>query len=103
MKILVEDKYIELTYQIIEYSLGGERYLCGYVEVPKSYKSPGDCFDEIECHGGVTYIAGKRDTGEGRYIGFDTLHAYSGAEHRTVEFCTNECKSIINQLLGEVE
>lgn len=103
MKILVEDKYRELTYQIIEYSLGVEVYLCGYTEVPKSYKSPEGDFSEIKCHGGVTYIDGKRDTGEGHYIGFDTLHAYSGAEHRTVEFCTNECKSIINQLLGEVE
>lgn len=98
MKILLESKYKELTFQIIQYTLGETTYLCGYVEVPTSYKTKEE-YNEIDCHGGVTYIGGKRDTGEGKYIGFDTLHAYSGTEHRTVEFCTTECKSMINQLL----
>lgn len=105
MKKLFEGVYKEINFEIIEYGLyKDEKYLCGYVEVPKlnkHFKDYGYDFSEIECHGGITYNEGKRSTGEGHYIGFDTMHYFSNIKHRTIEFCKTECKNIIKQLLNK--
>lgn len=81
---------------------------CGYVYVPNSTLDSNRMIFElnrIDCHGGITYYDDER-------IGFDTSHfndliprffldgigGISGV-YRDINFCENECKKIINQLI----
>jgi hypothetical protein len=70
-------------------------WYCGYVKVPKGCPyGKNDNYDAvpIECHGGLTYAR------EG-IIGFDCAH-YDDAENpKDLNYVTQECKNIINQLI----
>ncbi len=103
LNIVYQGSHLGMCYQIIEYDLPlFKKYLCGYVEVPainKHYEDYSHQFEEIDCHGGITYTGGKRTNGTGHWIGFDTMHCFSNEKHRTIEFCKKECKNIIEQLL----
>lgn len=81
---------------------------CGYVYVPNSTLDSNRMLFELEridCHGGVTYYDDKK-------IGFDTVHFGDLVPHfflvglknsldtyKDINFCENECKEIINQLI----
>lgn len=94
---------------------------CGYVGYPDTKTiNP----DEISCHGGITYGPEShlhlQDDVNTLWIGFDTAHYCDGidaekvkeyfgktanifnlgGEVRTLEFCKEECKSIVDQLIG---
>lgn len=96
---------------------------CGYVEVPEHLDKPD--YDEspimeINVHGGVTY-AGHLDEMDGKYVvGYDCAHygdlmkcpeelkgtsmehsfMYSEGIWRDVDYCTNECELLANQLVN---
>lgn len=96
---------------------------CGYVEVPEHLGKPG--YDEspvmeLNVHGGVTY-AGELPEMDGKYVvGYDCAHygdlmkcpeelkgtsmehsfMYSEGIWRDVDYCTNECESLANQLVN---
>lgn len=96
---------------------------CGYVEVPEHLGQPD--YDEspvmeLNVHGGVTY-ADHLNEMDGKYvIGYDCAHygdlmkcpeelkgtsmehsfMYSEGIWRDVDYCTNECESLANQLVN---
>lgn len=96
---------------------------CGYVEVPEHLGKPD--YDEspimeLNVHGGVTY-ADPLDEMDGKYVvGYDCAHygdlmkcseelkgtsmehsfMYSEGIWRDVDYCTNECESLANQLVN---
>lgn len=96
---------------------------CGYVELPEHLGKPD--YDEspimeLNVHGGVTY-AGDLDEMDGKYVvGYDCAHygdlmkcpeelkgtsmehsfMYSEGIWRDVDYCTNECESLANQLVN---
>lgn len=96
---------------------------CGYVEVPERLGNPD--YDEspimeLNVHGGVTY-AGELPEMDGKYVvGYDCAHygdlmkcpeelkgtsmehsfMYSEGIWRDVDYCTNECESLANQLVN---
>lgn len=96
---------------------------CGYVELPEHLGKPG--YDEypimeLNVHGGVTY-ADHLDEMDGKYVvGYDCAHygdlmkcpeelkgtsmehsfMYSDGVWRDVDYCTNECESLANQLVN---
>lgn len=96
---------------------------CGYVEVPEHLGKPD--YDEspimeLNVHGGVTY-ADHLDEMDGKYVvGYDCAHygdlmkcpeelkgtsmehsfMYSEGIWRDVDYCTNECESLANQLVN---
>lgn len=96
---------------------------CGYVFVPKGHKYFGKDYGEvdIDCHCGITYGGWglpNTDENEQWVIGFDCGHFEDGTdveaikryfnrepwyifdgEVRTVEYCENECKKIVDQLV----
>lgn len=74
-------------------------YYCGYVELKNTSKYYGKFYDDvpINCHGGLTFSGSKFD--EGHCIGFDCNHFGDRIEIQNLDFCINECKSIIDQLI----
>ena len=96
---------------------------CGYVEVPEQLGKPD--YDEspimeLNVHGGVTY-ADHLNEMDGTYVvGYDCAHygdlmkcpeelkgtsmehsfMYSEGIWRDVDYCTNECESLANQLVN---
>lgn len=96
---------------------------CGYVEVPEHLGKPD--YDEspimeLNVHGGVTF-ADHLDEMDGKYVvGYDCAHygdlmkcpeelkgtsmehsfMYSEGIWRDVDYCTNECESLANQLVN---
>lgn len=96
---------------------------CGYVELPEHLGKPD--YDEspimeLNVHGGVTY-AGELPEMDGKYVvGYDCAHygdlmkcpeelkgtsmehsfMYSEGIWRDVDYCTNECESLANQLVN---
>lgn len=96
---------------------------CGYVEVPEHLGKPE--YDEspimeLNVHGGVTY-AGELPEMDSKYVvGYDCAHygdlmkcpeelkgtsmehsfMYSEGIWRDVDYCTNECESLANQLVN---
>lgn len=109
-KLQVEPEYTEGEYKGYIYEIKRSDALktyCGYVYVPNStFESNKNLFelDRIFCHGGITYYDDEK-------IGFDTAHwndlipifVLDGisefGEYRDINFCENECKSIIEQLI----
>jgi len=88
---------------------------CGYVAVGKDHPAYGKHYDQItaDVHGGLTYADdGKIDGMDGLWvIGFDCGHGYDvmpgysvliapieGAEYRTVDYVTKECRKLAKQL-----
>lgn len=95
---------------------------CGYVGLPK--KDGELDFDEVACHGGITYVGDhlqlQNDT-DLLWIGFDTAHyddevdinktrEYFGNElanrlHerggtiKTLDYCVIECENIVDQII----
>ena len=81
----------------------GMGHLCGYVKLKQSIAH--SFIDDIECHGGITF-------NENGVIGFDCAHlmdliplmpsefyAIKRGTYRDMEYCQNECKSIVDQLV----
>lgn len=103
LNVVYQGNYKNVNHEIIEYDLPVfKKYLCGYIQVPESNRHFEDYsynFDEIECHGGITYASGRRTDDTGHWIGFDTMHYFSNEKYRTIEFCKKECENIIEQLL----
>ncbi len=103
-------------------------HLCGYVVIPKKskyYIDDSKCSYNVECHGGLTY-AGSREHFDIEFcIGFDCNHLddagsfnlslyslesnkserefYEGETYKTANYVEQECKSIINQLIRNLE
>lgn len=105
--IVLHNRYKESAYSKLFHTdmmINGWR--CGYVCVQdfvNEMLSANDninfeWFEErIDCHGGITFYDifanGKL------YIGFDCCHLEDTVEKCNTEFCINECKSIIDQLI----
>lgn len=90
--------------------------LCGYAEIPKELLNKSDRWfvDQIEVHGGVTFV-GNRFGSEGdqnKFIGFDCAHwddicpgfadydmpvIWEGT-YKSMDFCEIECKAMASQL-----
>jgi hypothetical protein len=67
-------------------------HLCGYVS--KGWSLVDYYFENsIEVHGGITYD-------DGFWVGFDCAHSFSDPEICDVDFCINECTSMIDQIEG---
>lgn len=95
----MEDEYRGYKYRIElnTVSILGN-YYCGYVDIPKGHKYHGLDYDEIpvDCHGGLTYGSFE----DGIYvIGFDCAHYMDSIDVQNEEYCEEECKSIIDQLI----
>ena len=95
-------QYKGFTYGVLENTwLSCERgYGNGYIAIPKyhkGYKSFADIglYSEIEVHGGITYAVPEDNV---NIIGFDTAHHGDNSENCDLEYCINECKSVINQI-----
>jgi hypothetical protein len=86
----------------------GMGHWCGYVEVPT--EAIIDIYG-IKVHGGVTFDD-FCDDGK-RRIGFDCAHcwdiapfhtiSYSGGVYRDLEYVINECKSMADQIIEQIE
>lgn len=103
---------------------------CGYVGIPKGHRLYKKDCEHIKCHGGITYQDDwlhERDDEDVWWIGFDCGHCYdrrdietarkyfsdeilnleflehmSNNEHelRTLDYCIEECKNIVEQIIG---
>lgn len=129
MKLKTESDFIYkgLRY-VVTFTPGG--YRCGYVGVTPESRYYGKFYDdlEIECHGGLTYSDGGKDSAHPIesdlwWFGFDCGHCFDGndielakmyyperhilgieyeGEVRSLEYVQNECQKIADQLV-EVE
>lgn len=70
------------------------------VRIGENSKYYGQHYDNIpvSCHGGLTFADVLFD--RGWYIGFDCNHYGDTLEVCNIDFCVNECKDIINQLIS---
>ena len=102
---------------------------CGYVKIPlwhPMYEKDYYEFNNIKCHGGITYgshtLLGKVYR-SGWWIGFDCAHIDDAPDSqsmlkyfnknieeqrhsgyvKTLDFCRQECKNIVDQLIQMVE
>ena len=80
-------------------------YLCGYVAIPEGHPLAGvnyNDIDDIHCHGGLTYsedFLTDYSNDEGYWwIGFDCNHGGDTMNKCNVQYVSNECKNIINQI-----
>lgn len=129
MKLKIESDFIYKGLRcVVTFTPGG--YRCGYVGVTPESRYYGKFYDdlEIECHGGLTYSDGGKDSthpieSDLWWFGFDCGHyedsndiklakmyyperhildiEYEG-EIRSLEYVQNECQKIADQLV-EVE
>ncbi len=104
MNIVASGVYENHKYKVIELRQDTYRWRCGYVEIKKNSPFFEKDYAQIpiECHGDLTY-SGYRFEDEDDdcyYIGFDTGHFYSNYFEHDTDFCIDECKSIIEQLLA---
>lgn len=95
-------------------------YRCGYVGVPIESNLFGVDYDNkivfcVDVHGGLTYsgMPNWSDNVDFWYFGYDCNHIYDlpingdpmrinsfggEAEHRTLEYCVDECEKLAEQL-----
>ena len=77
-------------------------YRTAYVLVPTWHKVFEVDYNDIDikCHGGLTYSSHKLLDKDffGWWIGFDCAHAGDTVEKCTLEYCINQCKTIVDQL-----
>jgi hypothetical protein len=83
-------------------------YRCGYVGLPKGHKYYGKDYNDIPvgCHGGLTYGCEQLHFQTDKdmwWIGFDCYHACDIDCIRTLDYCIEQCKQIVDQILSEVE
>lgn len=107
------DNYKGLNYFVLHHYIGGiVHHRCGYVEVPIQSIEEIDVYDDIDCHGGITYCgSGISYTDNGvmvfinedgmAYIGFDCAHYEDLFDPKDTDFCIKECKHIIDQIVKE--
>jgi hypothetical protein len=119
-------KRIVVQYEL-DYVFGG--HLCGYVQIPKDHPYYEKGYDDIniDCHGGFTYSE-VMGTDNEHWIGFDCMHSYDycpsmekfcrevreleelfpgkfkdnplfSLTYRNFQFCIDQCKSIVDQLI----
>lgn len=105
-------------------------HLCGYVRIPQEHFSYGkDEFDEIDCHGGITFndnntVHKETSLPPAHWIGFDCAHStdlvpsremfnrdnpvvkqlrslfeFMNPIYRNVAYCINECMLIVDKLI----
>lgn len=74
------------------------KWHCGYVQLPADSKYVGVDYDSIpvHCHGGLTWSEAEEN---GYVIGFDCAHYGDRIEFQNEDYCANQCKSIIDQLI----
>jgi len=127
---MIMDKYYAFLNSTVNrrFSMYGDcGYANGYVAVPPSNLYNGKFYDDvpseqIQIHGGLTFCDSisklKKEWGEdvecidfdslndipdGYWVfGFDTMHHTDGA-HLDREWCINEAKSLMNQLMQAQE
>jgi hypothetical protein len=116
----VDFTYKDIPCRVIRQEIG---HLCGYIKVPnehKFYKLDYDDID-IDVHGGITFNGSIEDAENEFWIGFDCAHwgdvcpkmnklyselsilfrknsFFKESIYRNVEYCTNECKRMVDQL-----
>lgn len=77
-------------------------YRCGYVMLTSFHPYYETDYNAIpvQCHGGLTYSGHKLMDSDfyGWWIGFDCAHAGDTVEKCTLEYCINQCKTIVDQL-----
>lgn len=98
--VLKEWTHDGLKCQIIR---GGYNALCGYVEVPESNPAHGVHYDddpvaELQVHGGTTFSGPGRLTGDGWWIGFDTMHYGDTPEAWPIERVRDETNKLASQI-----
>ena len=79
----------------------------GYIVAPASLRFKD--YDEIDInvHGGLTFARKKeswmpKDLDEDAWIiGFDTAHGGDNPEDQNEKYVENECKLVINQVIGD--
>ncbi len=91
-------------------------YRCGYVEAPDSLNKYRSKLEDLDVHGGVTFLEHFSPIDYERtlnlWVGFDCLHAGDGltfhpkeyeglfnGEVRSLEYCIEECERLIDQLI----
>lgn len=92
-------------------------YRCGYVEAPKYLNGYHKDLEDLCVHGGVTYLEKMNPSSylltDTWWVGFDCHHAwdgvlfppkelerfYQGKEVRSLDYCIEECKKLIDQLI----
>ncbi len=90
-------------------------YRCGYVEVPEALNKLKSELEDLDVHGGVTYIDHFNPIDlaptKSWWIGFDCAHVGDGftsrfftlrdpsEEVRSQEYCVKECERLIDQLI----
>lgn len=122
----IKRMYVKGPHAKNECYFGG--HLCGYVKIPENNKYFNKHYDEIDidCHGGLTY-SNYQDNNY--YIGFDCAHSFDYLPsmemfkqknekikqffeqyermnlfyptYKNMDFCIEECKSIVDQLIGQ--
>lgn len=87
-------------------------HLCGYVVIERGGEYYYDDYDDIECHGGITFSDSIEDLDIDFAIGFDCAHYYDFNNirqlsyepllhhYRDVKYVDKECKFIIDQLIN---
>lgn len=107
MNFMILDKEFEhegLKCVVVKQGLG---HRCGYVGIPKGHKLYGkdycdDELDSIEAHGGITYAEGSGNypikAEDTWWFGFDTAHYFDNEKTQSLEYCTEECKRLAEQL-----
>lgn len=93
-----------------------EGYRCGYVEAPKALNKLKRELEDLDVHGGVTFLERFNpltyETASGYWAGFDCHHFGDGigcppedfeglfqGEIRSLEYCVKECEKLIDQLI----
>lgn len=114
----IQRQIIKECYAIKEAYFGG--HLCGYVKIPENHYLYDKEIKDIECHGGLSFIS---EENEEKWIGFDCAHSGDivpsqilthkeiplvlirlkdcfKPTYKNMQFCIDECISIIDQLIN---
>lgn len=80
---------------------------CGYVQVPEHLGKPDyDDLMDIDVHGGLTYSDNLSQMDNLYVVGYDCAHYMDKTLYnpegvwRDVDYCTNECESVAQQLVN---
>ena len=90
--------------ELLSHGLYLENYLCGYVGLPKTSKFYKKNYDDIpiDCHGGLTYgsnqLFGQNDP-DTFWIGYDCAHYGDSIFICNLEYCEEQCRSIVDQII----
>ena len=122
-KVVVEKEWVTkhgmLAFVVWDSDMG---FRCGYVGITKNHPLYEVNYEKLpfQCHGGLTF-SGFHGLGKDGYwwVGFDCHHyddialsenpilrkftsvAPTGATHKTLEFCENECEILAEQIVTQ--